>query len=158
MLVDLDGTKPVPGRTPLFHSPVAAAFWSLLGCAFVFAFGPVYLAGTVLAFVVGFGSHLAIDSFCEGGIFLWPRTLTPSEWLMPYRPESLVELEGRPFAVPSESGAVPQPWSGWRSLVLGPGGSDQRNRYRSIERLRPHAGPLLSAASLAALLAAVSLA
>ena len=156
-LVDLDGTNLPPGRTPLLHSPLAAGLWGLSGCAFVFALFPGHLTGTALALTVGFGAHLATDAFTAGGIFLWPRTRAPSDWLWPYRPESLVQLDDRLFLVPSGDGAVPRPWSGWRSLALRPGWSYRGNRSRAIERSRPHAGLFLSAASLAALLLAVIL-
>ena len=116
------------------------------------------LAGGALALAIGFGSHLAIDAFTGDGIFLWPRTLAPSDWLMPYRPESLVQLDEELFVVPSADGQIPKPWSGWRSLALRPGGSGRGSRNRAIERLGPHADQLLSAAGLAALLAAVILA
>jgi len=137
---------------------VAAAIWCLLGCASVQAIAPKYLAGAALAFVLGFGSHLAIDAFTERGIFLWPRALSPTEWLMPYRPEDLVELDGQLFVVPSVDGAVARPWGGWRFLTFHPEGSGRGALYRAVGHLSPCTGLLLSAASLAALLAAVIIA
>jgi len=157
-LVDLDGSDLRPGRTPWLHSLATAVLWSLFGCGFVLALAPGQLAGAALAIPLGFGSHLGIDAFTVDGIFLWPRTRMPSDWLMPYRPESLVELDKQVFVAPSADGAVPRPWSGWRGLAIRTGGNDRACQSRAVERLSPHAGLFLTAASLAALLAAVILA
>ena len=158
VLLDLDRTKLPPGQTPLAHSPAAAVFWGLFGSAFVLAFAPGHLGGAILALSFGFGSHLALDAFFGCGIFLWPRTRRLSVWLMPYSPESLVQLDRRLFVVPSAAGVVPRPWSGWHSLTLRSGGNGQKDRNRPEEWIRQHMGLVLSAASLAALLAAVVMA
>lgn len=158
MLVDIDRTRLPPGRTPLAHSPPAAALWGLFGCGTILSLAPGLLAGTLLALSLGFGTHLALDAFAEGGIFLWPRSRRPSDWLMPYGPESLVQLEDQLFVVPSEDGAIARPWSGWRTLELLPRGRPGEKRCRAFERASPHAGLALSVASLAALLLAVVLA
>ncbi len=157
VLTELDRTDLAPSGTPLLHSPAAAALWGLPGCFLVLAFAPGSLAGAALAMLCGFGSSLALDALSVREVYLWPRTSSPADWLLPYRPESLVQLDGQLFVEPSADGAVPRPWSGWRRLGLRPVAACERKRGRLSARLATHKGPLLSAASLLALLAAVVL-
>jgi len=158
VFLELDRTKIAHSGTPLLHSPAAAALWGLLVCSVVLAFAPGHLAGTVLAILCGFGSSLALDALFGRELFLWPRTGSPADWLLPYRPESLVQLRGQLFLAPSPDGAVPRPWSGWRLLARRPVAAKEKHRGTLTARIATRKGPLLSAASLAALLAAVILA
>ena len=158
MLTELDRTDLASSGTPLLHSAASAALWGLLGCCLVLALAPGQLAGTVLAILCGFGSGLALDALFGRELLLWPRTGSPADWLVPYRPESLVQLGDQLFLAPSADGAVPRPWSGWRRLALRPVAAQEKQRGALTARLATHKDPLLSAASLLALLAAVILA
>jgi hypothetical protein len=157
VLAGLDRTERPPGRTPLLHSPPAALFWCATGLALAFALAPDQLAGAALALASGLGSGLALDALGDGEMFLWPAGGTPSEWLAPYRPGALVELEGRLFVAPSPDGVVPRPWNNWRVLEFRRERTGRGLTSPAIGRLRRHTDLLLSAASLAALLLAVVL-
>jgi len=101
VLVDLDYSGPPPGRTPFGHSVPAAIFWCGLACALAAILAPAWLAGTALAAATAFATHLALDAFTAGGVFLWPRSCGEHAKPAPFGGRSFF-LDGAEYALPPD--------------------------------------------------------
>ena len=153
----LDRAGRSSGRTPMLHSVSAAAAWTLLGGALALGFLPEALPGAVLALSCGFGTGLLLDALSDRELYLWPLARSSADWLRPYRPEDLVQLEEELFVLPACDGSVPRPWGGWRNLAFRPRPAVRKRHGRAVETALRHGDLLLSMGSLAALLLAVIL-
>jgi hypothetical protein len=156
-LSGIDRTGRPRDRTPLLHSPPAAAGWTVAGWALALALAPEHAPGAALAVACGLGASLVLDAFEDGELYLWPATRSPAEWLLPRKPGSTVMLGEEMFSVPTADGAVPRDWAGWRVLGFRQAGVPRRGRNPAVDMMARHTDMLLSAGSLLALLLAVVL-
>jgi len=170
VLVDIDGTRLPPGRTPISHSVAAAPAWTVAGWAAAACLAPAAAPGIALAVAVAFATHLALDSLTPGGIFLWPRRDTGASRLLPFPPERLLVFEGQQFLVPvgasdagDPEGALPAAWGGWRSWGISrkppgpPEGPRGRRRILPFDDRDQRAGLAVSGAGLGLMLLALLL-
>jgi hypothetical protein len=156
-LASMDRAESSPDRTPLLHSVAAAAFWTFLGGALALGFRPEALPGTALAFACGFGTCLLLDALSDRELYLWPPGRSPAGWLMPHRPQDLVQLDEELFVLPACDGSVPRPWGGWRIAAFRGRAAVRKRQSRAVETALRHGDLLLSMGSLSALLLAVVL-
>ncbi len=149
-LVDLDTTAVGHGRTPFGHSVPAALLWSYAACAAAAVAAPQYLNGVALASAVAFGSHLSLDGLTGGGVFLWPRSKSPGDWLVAFPAGRIFRLEEQEFLALDEGQTVNAlAWKGWRMAAAG------RLAARAAKDRSARLNIALAAAGLAGILAAV---
>jgi hypothetical protein len=119
VMVDVDHVELPPHRTPAGHSLPSAAFWVYVSAATAYACFPEWTAVAALASACAFATHLSLDAFTGGGIFLWPRSLSVREWFQPVPDMLLMSCGGRCFLASDEldhqalaDGRLA--WPGWR--------------------------------------------
>jgi hypothetical protein len=118
-MVDIDHVELPPHRTPAGHSLPSAAFWVYLSVAVANVFFPAWTAATAVASVCAFATHLSLDAFTGGGIYLWPGGHAVREWFQPVPDALLICCGGRYFLASDENdhqaladGRLA--WPGWR--------------------------------------------
>lgn len=70
-------------KSPLTHSLLFAAIWTLAAWAAYLAMGSQVLQLLSLSTLSAFSSHFLIDSMTKEGIFLFPNNASPRTWLTP---------------------------------------------------------------------------